>query len=293
MGVLSRSWRLTKLSFEVIKQDKEMLLFPLLAGIFSLLYAVALIYPTIIVAFMRQSASAGGTGSEVAFNMVDYALLFVTYLGLSFIATFFNVCVVFTTKTRFDGGDATFMDSIKFAVGKLHLIFAWSLIAATVGMVLRVLDQAAERAGGAGRIVIAILTSILGLMWSIITIFVVPAMVYDNLGPFQAIKRSVSTLKQTWGESLARHYGLGLIEFLVVLLGIGATIALFILLGSLGSTGVIIAISFGVVFILGVVLVFNVAHTVFNTALYVYANRGGTPGGFDENILRGAFRSRG
>jgi hypothetical protein len=92
------------LSFNVIKQDKEMLLFPLLGGIFSLLYSAALIYPTILVQLGR------GSVSDVQLDVVEYMLLFATYLGLSFIATFFNVCVVFTTKVRFEGGDATFME---------------------------------------------------------------------------------------------------------------------------------------------------------------------------------------
>ncbi len=282
---------LTKLSFGVIRQDKEMLLFPLLAGIFSLLFSAALLYPTIIVVLLKHHA-AGGALTDAALGVADYLILFVSYLGLSFIATFFSVCVVFTTKTRFEGGDATFMDSIKYAFSKLHLIFAWSLVSATVGLILRALDQAAERSGTAGRIIIGIITSILGLVWSLITIFVIPAMVYNDLGPLDAIKRSVSTLKETWGESIVRHYGLGLIQFLFSLLGIILTVALFVLLQGFGATGPIIAISFGVIYFLGVVLVFNVANTVFNTALYAYANSGSSTGGFDESILQSAFRLR-
>ena len=290
MGVFARSWRLTKMSFSVIKQDKEMLLFPLLAGIFSILFAVVLIYPTIIVAFLQQGAV--DDGAELVLNVVDYAILFVTYLGLSFIATFFSVCVVYTTKVRFSGGDATFMDSIGFALTKLHLIFAWAMVSATVGMLLRALDHAAERAGAIGRIVIAIITAILGLVWSLITIFVVPAMVYEDLGPIEAIKKSVATLKQTWGESLVRHYGLGLMQFLLTLVGVLISVALFALLSGMGTVGGAIAIGFFVLYFLALVLVFQVAHTVFNTALYVYANAGGAPGGFDEDVLQGAFRLR-
>ena len=39
-------------------------------------------------------------------------------------------------------------------------------------------------------------------------------------------------------------------------------------------------------------LVFSCANTVFNTALYVYANHGEGPAGFDRELLEGAFRSR-
>ncbi len=273
------------MSFRVIKADREMLLFPLLAGIFSLLFAGALLVPTILVELVRQS------GSSVALGVIDYLLLGVTYLGLAFIATFFNVCVVFTTKTRFEGGDATFMDSVKFAFSKIHLIFTWSLVSATVGVLLSMLDQAAERAGVVGRIVLGILSAILGAAWSVVTLFVIPAMVYDDLGPLDAIKRSAETLKETWGESLIRHFGLGLIQFVFLFLGIVMSVALFALLGSLGGTGVVIAIALSVLYFLAVVLVFTVANNVFNTALYAYAN-GRAPAAFDRHTLEGAFGPR-
>ena len=289
MNIFSRSWQLTKLSFEVIKQDTEMLLFPLIGGIFSILYAVALIYPTIVVGIMRETTSGAG---EVALNMVDFAILFAAYMGLAFIATFFNVCVVYTTKTRFEGGDATFMDSLKFAFSRIHLILMWSIMSATVGILLHMLDQAAERAGAIGGLILGILRSILGAAWSILTIFVVPAMVYRDLGPIGAIKSSTQTLRQTWGESLVRHYGLGLMQFLFIVLGIAVTVAMAIGLQALGSTGIIITLVFAVVYFVAVVLVFNVANAVFNTALYAWANSGVAPGGFDQATLQGALGTK-
>jgi hypothetical protein len=284
--MFSRSWELTKMSFRVIKADREMLLFPLLAGIFSLLFSAALLFPTILVEFTRQSVDS------MALSVIDYALIGATYLGLAFIATFFNVCVVYTTKTRFEGGDATFMDSIKFAFSKIHLIFTWSLVAATVGVLLRMLDQAAERSGPIGRIVIGLLSAIFGAAWSIVTIFVIPAMVYDDLGPWDAIKRSTQTLKQTWGETLVRHFGLGFIQFLFMLLGIVVAVALFAVLGPLGGIGFVIALVLTVVYFLAVALIFTVANSVYSTALYAYAN-GAAPDAFDRSTLEGAFRARG
>jgi Family of unknown function (DUF6159) len=282
---ISRSWEITKLSFSVIKKDKEMLLFPLLAGIFSIIFILTMLFPSIIASFMKGV----GPGS---YGITEYLLIFLTYLGLAFIATFFNVCVIYTTKIRFEGGNATFWESINFARSKISLIFAWSVIAATVGLILRIIDNIAERAGESGRMVLNILTSILGMMWSIITIFVVPAMVYHNLGPMDAIKRSVGTLKKTWGESLIRYFGLGLIQFLFFLLGIIATFLLLFVLGGLGPVGIITAIAIAVLYFLGVILVFNVANTVFNTALYVYADTGKIPEGYNRETLQNAFRPR-
>jgi len=289
MGVFSRSWQLTKVSFAVIKQDKEMLLFPLLAGLSSLAFSIALLFPTVIVRFTEQASR--GNPANVALSVLDYVLMFVTYLGLAFIATFFNVCVVFTTKTRFEGGDATFGQSFKFALSRISRIFAWSMVAATVGMFLHALDRVAERAGGVGKIVISIARAIIGGVWSVMTIFVVPVMVYEDLGPVEAIKRSMATLQRTWGESLVRSVGLGLIQFLFLLLGVVMAVGLFMVLGPLGGWGVLVALIVSVIYFIGVVLLFSVATTVFNTALFAYAN-GRHPEGFDDTLLQAAFGPR-
>jgi len=287
MGRFSRSWQIAKLSFGVIGKDKEMLAFPMLAGLFSTLYAVALLFPTIIVGLIGQS-----TGATLAMGVVEYAALFLTYLGLSFIATFFNTCVVYTTKTRFEGGDATFMDSLRFAISKIGLIFQWSMVAATVGLLLRALDHLAERLGGIGEIVLKIFRSMLGMIWSIVTIFVVPAMVYENLGPKEAIKKSAETIKATWGESLIRHYGLGFVSGLLMMAGILMSVVLFMVLANLGPIGAAVAVAVSGLYFLAIFLVFNCANTVFNTALYVYANQGESPEGFDSELLQGVFRSK-
>lgn len=287
LEVLQRSWVLTKLTFRVMAQDKEMLLFPLLAGVSSLVLAAALLVPTVL----SRLASAGGQ-SVGALGALDYLLLAATYFGLAFIATFFNVCVVHTTKARFEGSDATFTDSLRFALSRVPLIAAWSAVAATVGLVLRALHRAAERAGGTGELVLGVLTSVLGMAWTVVTLFVVPGMVYRGLGPLAAIRDSVAAVRRTWGESLVRHFGLGVVEALFLVLGAGMAYVLLNTLGGLGTAGVVAAVGVSAVYFLGVVLVFQVAKNVFNTALYAYANDLALPATFDEDTLRHAFRRR-
>lgn len=285
MEAFKRSWEITKLTFDVIKKDKEMLLFPIMAGIFSLLFIVAMVVPTILTSLI------GAVGGEVMGTFV-YGILFIIYLGLAFIATFFNVCVVYTAKTRFEGKNATFAESIKFAMSKVHLIFLWSLVSATVGLILRMIDSMAERAGKGGQVFFQILSSMLGMAWSIITIFVIPGMVYHDLTPFKAIKKSINTLKKTWGESLIRYFALGMAQFIFILVGILIAIPLFLIMSALGVMGIIVAIILTVIYFLGVILVFQVANTVFNTALYVYADQGKVPSGYSKEVLQKAFRNK-
>ena len=288
MNAISRSWNITKLTFTVIGQDKEMLLFPFFASIASILYVAAILLPSGLLQALSESDAAG---AEAVWGVTEYTILFVVYLGLSFIATFFNVCVVYTTKTRFEGGDATFMDSIRFGMSKTVIIFQWSLLAATIGLLLAMLERFALRLGGIGKIVVNLIRSVLGLAWSVLTLFVVPVLVYENVSPLEAVRRSKDILKKTWGESLARAFGLGLIQFVCILAVIGVTLGLGILVPQ--GPGGLVVMALGSICLLGVFLVFNVANTIFNTALYVYASTGKEPAVFDAEVLVNAFEAKG
>lgn len=287
MNAFSRSWRITRLSFGVINKDRELIGFAFLSFIFSSLFAIAMIVPSIVPTVMD-----GGV-SETSLEVYQYVILFLTYFGLALIATFFNVCVVYTTKIRFEGGNASFAESLRFAFSKIGLIVQWSLVSATVGLILRILDNLASRLGKGGQLVAQLIIALIGMTWSIVTIFVVPVLVFEGLGPIPAVKRSTQVIKKTWGESLIRSIGLGLIQLLIFVVIIGATIGLAYLLNSAYEfTGALIGIGIGVVLLFITGLIFSVANMVYNTALYVYASNNLIANGFDEDVVRSAFTSR-
>lgn len=284
MGAFSRSWQITKLSFSVINKDRELLLFPLLSGIFSIIFIILMLFPTIISLLMGFDSSRG---------IFFYVSIFIVYFGIAFITTFFNVCTVYTTAIRFGGNNATFKQSLKFAFSRIYLIFLWSLVSATVGLLLRILDTIADRMGTVGSLIMNILISILGMAWSILTIFVVPGLVYHNLTPFDAIKKSVETLKKTWGESLIRYIGLGIVQGIAMVVAIiigGGILLLTVMSGSLIliSIGLFVFVSL----LLFIILLFQVANSVFNTALFVYADSGQVPNGFNEELMKNAFTEK-
>lgn len=283
-GMFSRSWEITKLSFGVIGKDKEMLWFPILSGIFSILFIVAILFPTIILSMLGGEQFQGG--------IVELLILFFIYLGLAFIATFFNVATVYTAKKRFEGGDATFSESIKFAFSKLWIIFLWAIVSAVVGIILRLIEMAAERSGKIGEIILTIVRFGLGAAWGIVTIFVIPVLVYKGHTPFDAIKESTKTIKKTWGESLIRAFGLGAIEMLLIVLGVVLTIIFAFLVASLGIGAILFVLGFGIFFIVSVIIVFGVANQIYNTALYVYAETGKVPEGFNKEVLAHAFENK-
>ncbi len=289
MNVFSRSWSITKLTFGVINKDRELIWFALLSFIFSSLFAAIMIVPSILPDFLNMVE----TREEIQLEVYQYIIIFITYFGIAWIATFFNVCVVYTTKIRFEGGNATFSESIKFAFSKAALITKWSLLAASVGLLLRILDNFASRLPKVGEIIVRILISLLGMTWSIITIFVVPVLVYEGLGPVDAIKKSTAILKRTWGESLVRSLGLGLMQFFAFIVAFGTGVGLAIILSNaFDITGTIIGFVILFALLLMVGLIFNVANMIFNTALYIYGDRQIVAEGFDEQVLDRAFKHK-
>lgn len=277
-GHFKRSWNLMKQSFSIIGQEKELLVFPILSGLFSIAFLAAMVLPSIILPFLSSN--------EFVLDGLFYLIGFAIYFGLAFIATFFNVATVNTAKRRFAGESATFFGSIAFAFSRIHVILLWSLLAASVGILLRLLDNLARRLGPFGRVAMAIVNMVLGLAWSIMTIFVVPVLVYENLGPFAAIKRSLTTLKKTWGEAVIGYVGLGFASILFYLLAalVGGVI-MMIGLFTFELAGLLIGLFISIALVLLVGLIFNAANKVYLTALYVYATTGQAPSAFSAEEL--------
>lgn len=284
MGVFGRSWNLAKISFRMVREEKELIVFPILSFVFSLLLILVFAVPYILSAIIDAFSSFAG------WSFLHYFIVGLIYFGLAFIATFFNVCVVYTAATKFSNEDPKFWNTIKYAFSKTHLIAAWSVVSATVGLLLLLLENIAKKVKGVGGIFILVLRSLLGAAWSIATIFVVPVMVYKGLGPFAAIKESVSTLKKTWGEKLVGSVGMGMATFVFILVGFIVAVGMGFLLFPLGIPYLFVVIVLFVIYFVMVIIFFGVAQKIYDTALYSYAQTGVVVGGFSEEDLKNAFK---
>ena len=120
----------------------------------------------------------------------------------------------------------------------------------------------------------------------------IPGMVYNDLGPIAAIKKSVDTLKKTWGESLVRIYGLGIIEIILIVLGVVVGLIMLFTIGMISAYMSIAVVAVTAIYILFVIILFSVANSIFNTALFYYAEKGKVPQGYSEDIMQGTFAKK-
>ncbi len=199
MGKFARSWALMKASANILRQDKELMLFPLLAGLASLVVIATFAWP-VFTLISHHHADFEGQRKHVSplFMLVSFLFYFVQY-G---VVIFFNVALASAALIRLDGGNPTLGDGIRTAMSKLPNIIGYALIAATVRMILRALQ---ERFGFVGRIVVGLL----GFGWTVATFLVVPVLAAQDVGPIDAVKRSATALKDTWGENLIGNAGIG------------------------------------------------------------------------------------
>lgn len=265
VGRIGRGWQLTKLSFSVIRQDKELLLFPLISGIMIIAIAASFIVPWFMLGTFTGNI-------DIAFIVFWIVFYFVSF----FVSTFFNVALMGCTMKRLDGGDPTFGYGIIFAAERIKYIVEWALVAATIGLILKALE---ERAGSLGKIVVGLI----GIAWAITSYFAVPAMAFEKLSPLKALKRGASILKTTWGEVIISNLGVGIIFFILALLGI-LIMPLGFALG--GITGGIITMVIAVVYWIIIGLVSTAVSGVLHTALYRYAITGKTTAHFPTSALQ-------
>ena len=264
---------LMKMSWRVLMLDRELLLFPLMAGASLLvLIAAAAAAGGAAGTFGRLAADGGGSSVTGADAAIGLAFAF----GASAIVIFFNSALVAAALERLRGGDPDVGSGLRAAAARLPQILAWALISVIVTAILQALR---ERGGIAG----AVAAMIGGVAWGLATFFVIPVLVAEGVGPIEAIRRSASLLRETWGRQVASNFGFGVLGLAAVLAGVAAGALLFLVHPVLGMAAGVTVAALG----LGAV---QALEGVFKAALYDYA-RGHEPHGFDRATLGGAYRA--
>ncbi|MCO6493949.1 MAG: hypothetical protein J5I98_36355 [Phaeodactylibacter sp.] len=253
---LSNGWKLGLASFGVIRENPSLMLFPVLSGA-SLLF-ICLTFFGGIAALFGFNPDAFFSRFETGGEWLAYAALFLFYLVNFTVIVFFNVGLVHCTRLIMDGREAKVGDGIAYSISRLNAIVSWAILAATVGVILKTLE---DRLGAIGQIIVGIV----GIVWSIATFFVVPVIAYEDVTPIEAVKRSGRIVKEKWGEAIGANFSFGLFYFL----GIIAIAAISVLLFFVHP---IVAIVAGVLSFLFLATAVSAAKTVFLAAVYRHVN---------------------
>jgi hypothetical protein len=269
---ISNGWKLAMSSFKILKANQQLIIFPILSAI-SLVLVIGSFF-TFLLADSDWDIDNMGNMSQVGY----YAVVFLFYVVNYFIVVFFNMALIHCTRLYLNGEEVTIKAGLQFSVSRIGAIFSWAMVAATVGLILKAIQDNASILG-------KIITGIIGLVWSIATFFVVPIIAYENVGPIDAVKRSSQMMKEKWGESISAGFSFGLIHFIGVLI---ICVPLF-LLGNLLHPVVGIAAAVAAFFV--IMAIMDAAKTIFVSAVY-HNIKGDVSEHFDQQLIDNLFMQK-
>lgn len=273
-GTWSNSIELLKSSWRVLREHKSLVIFPVISAITTIVLLAALVLP----AYLLTGIKDGHLNNNILF----YVFFFIFYMVGSFIVFFFNTGLIACAQECLRGGEADFNYGLSIAKQNIGKILGWSVINATVGLVLKMIR---ERGGIFG----AITASIIGIAWNLITFFVIPVIIFQGFGVVDSIKESGSIFKRTWGENMVARFSLGLIFFLFALVGV-VPVVLAIMTKSAALIVLVSVVMLVYWTILGVISAS--LNGILATALYDYATTGQVPGNFNQQAIACAFQPK-
>ena len=263
MGRIGRSFQLVGQSYRILMQDKELMVLPLISGVF------------IVAAVAAMAVGFGLTGAHFPRRGPElYLPGFLFYVVTYSIGIFFQAAVVAGATERMRGGDPTVGSALAAAGRRFGPIVMWAIVAATAGMLIRAIH---DRVGFVGKII----TNLLGVAWSLATFFIVPILVLEDRSIPDSFRRSVSVFRQTWSETVVGG----------TTLGAAASCAWLTLIAITGLLAMTIGVAALAVFVAGAVALmvfFSALQGVYIASLYRFATDGGAPSGLDPSLLRQA-----
>ena len=179
---------------------------------------------------------------------------------------YFGVALAATADAIFHGRQATTADGFAVANERLGAIAGWAALAALVGTLISLLQQS----GSLGE---AIIGSLVGAAWSLITFLAIPVITFEGTGPWSTLKRSTNLFKERWAGQITGNVAIGgiagLVLLVAILIGVGGV---FLLAAGNAAADVFGAVLLVLAFVIGIASAVFAGATrgVFGVALYRY-----------------------
>jgi len=301
---LSRSWQLFRASVLVIRTHPKLLVFPIVTGLLTLMIGLFFLAPVVLVLlaphWLQGSAFHGLTnrfgflrfqpGASFNFQIQPIGSLLWAgmYLLNMFLATLSSVAFNSEILEALGGRPVSIRHGIEAACLRWKSVLLWSLMAGTVGLLIRALE---EKFSFLGRLV----AGLIGLAWSVASIFAIPILVRETSlrNPFEVLTKSARTIKSTWGEMLSGYLGMQGTNLLFLwgsILFWIATGALALLLSN--PWVLLLAGAPWLLCLVAYIYLSNIASRVYLCALYLYAAEGAVPHPYDSSMMNTAWKMK-
>lgn len=276
MSAWSDSRALTRQSWAVLKDNRYLMAYPVV-GI-----ALGVIPFGVIVAGVFAIAADQ--------NWVGWGLIVLGLYLLALVTAVVQAGLTVSAAAELAGGGSSLGHGLGVALSRLGRLARWAFVSTVVGLLIGLL-RGNSNGGLAAVIFRNVLAATANVMWQLITFFVMPAMMLDDLGMIAAIKKSAATFKARWGAQLSGGVRIGgLIGLIAILPAIIALVAgAFLATSGALAIGVPLAV-LGLIVLIVAGLILSAIRGVFSVVLYRYAAEGVVEGGFTEEQLASAVR---
>lgn len=272
MSKIRRGWGLTKKSWGLLRENPNLVRFPLYGGVATIVCALIVVGPGVYLIEEDQTVFGG-------------ALAVIGFYLLATIGVYFSVGLAAAADMIFRGQQAGVSEGLAVARTRLPQVAGWAAVSTTLGLALSALENQGVLGQIAGRL--------LAVGWSLITFLAVPVIALEGTGPFQTLKRSGSLFKSRWGAQVTGNIAIGGAVFLFGVLPSALLIfAGFLIWASASFAGALLLV-IGVIGLAISMLVSSALSNIFGVALYRYALDGEAVGGFTAEELESAVATKG
>ena len=150
-GNISNTIHMMKSCVNVLKKDKELVFFPIMAAIF-------------IIILLAVTSSMGllelVQSDNTAQENPPIFLLAVLIFGANFIIVFFNSALISAALERLRGGDPNITSGLSHAFKHVHHIFLWSIIVTIMALIFAAIRSSGRNRGMMGQMMTAIFASL-------------------------------------------------------------------------------------------------------------------------------------
>jgi hypothetical protein len=287
--------QLTQQCWRALKQNPQLIIFPLLSSIALIMIAISFAIPMAVGASLLFGKQANFETYASSAKWIVYgvviSIIFLFYFISYTVIIFSNTALVGVSLKLLKGEPATACDGIGIGMSHLGQIIGFALISATIGTLAKISNSMAKD-NSENEIAGALSLMMGGLqgVWSVVVFFAIPVYVVENLGPIASIHRSWDIFKQAWGENFTGKAvigGIGCLVQLILLAIVTALIAVTVATKYIPLLG--IAILFGIVSFTVLALFNEAINGVFQASLYHYATTGDAGRFIDNDLARNAF----
>lgn len=286
-SLLSRiktGWLILKQSVKVLNGNKYLLRYLAMTYLWVVILTIGFV--ALFLGFREIIYDPNSIDPGSSLSLLGFALVFVNYVVIYFVINFYAAALAANMLQIFLGRNEPFSAFTKLAWSKAPTIFLFSLIQATVGIILEFIVERIRFIGW-------FLSWLLGTMWSLGTLFVLPIIVTSDASAPKAIKQSVNFFKATWGENITAKVTVNTPLALINIAVIAVFWPLFFVVMMTGSLAGVLAVLIAFLFVqLTIAIIGSFANSLLNVSLFYYATYHQVPPSFDAELLNRVFVKR-